>query len=120
VKIRAIDFVLLNVSDIERSSAFYRETLGLDFPISQASGPWMEFDSSPVAMALFRDPSSAGRNAIIALAVEDVSAAVDELRARGVQVVMEGIESPVCYQAVIQDPDGNLLLLHQRKDGTAG
>ena len=29
-------------------------------------------------------------------------------------------ESGVCYSALIRDPDGNLLILHQRKDGTAG
>gem|GEM_PF-6864529 len=29
-------------------------------------------------------------------------------------------ESDVCYGAMIQDPDGNLIFIHQRKDSTAG
>jgi predicted enzyme related to lactoylglutathione lyase len=120
VKVRAIDFVVLKVSDTERSAAFYRDTLGLDFPMNEDGPVWKEFDTPPVAMALLRDPSDRGANALIALAVEDVAAAVEELRGKGVKVVMEGVESPVCYQAVIEDPDGNTLLLHQRKDGTAG
>ena len=33
---------------------------------------------------------------------------------------METIESPVCWMAVVTDPDGNKILLHQRKDGTFG
>jgi predicted enzyme related to lactoylglutathione lyase len=71
-------------------------------------------------MALFLDAQKPGGNATIALAVEDVWAAVEELRAKGVPVLMEPVESPVCYQASVQDPDGNQLILHQRKDGTAG
>jgi predicted enzyme related to lactoylglutathione lyase len=120
VKVRAIDFVVVNVSDMERSAAFYRETLGLDFPMNEDGPVWKEFDTPPVALALFREPSDPGKNALIALAVEDVAAALEELRGKGVKVVMEPVESPVCCQAVIEDPDGNALLLHQRKDGTAG
>ena len=56
----------------------------------------------------------------IAIAVDDVERAVDELRARGVEVVLEPGEQPTCYAAGIADPDGNLILLHSRKDGTAG
>jgi predicted enzyme related to lactoylglutathione lyase len=33
---------------------------------------------------------------------------------------MDTIESPVCWMAVVEDPDGNKILLHQRKNGTAG
>jgi predicted enzyme related to lactoylglutathione lyase len=105
---------------MERSTAFYRETLGISFPLLEDGPRWKEYDTPPVAMATLHDPDDAGGNALIALAVEDVEAAVEELRGKGVTVLMERIESPVCYQAVIEDPDGNKLLLHQRKDGTAG
>jgi hypothetical protein len=27
----------------------------------------------------------------------------------------EGIESPVCWMAVVQDPDGNKLIIHKLK-----
>ena len=52
--------------------------------------------------------------------MEDVSAAVEELRARGVTIEGGPFEAGVCSSALIRDPDGNLLILHQRKDGTAG
>ena len=29
-------------------------------------------------------------------------------------------ESPICHLACIEDPDGNHVWLHQRKDGTFG
>jgi predicted enzyme related to lactoylglutathione lyase len=119
VKVRAIDFVVVKVSDLERSVAFYRETLGLDLPMNEDGPVWKEFGTPPVGMALFRDPADPGVNGLIALAVDDVAAAAEELRGKGVKVVLEPIEWPVCYQAVIEDPDGNVLILHQRKDGTA-
>ena len=120
MKVRAIDFVVMNVSDMQRSIAFYRDTLGLDFPIWEDSPNWQEFDSHPVAIALRRDVKGAGQNAAIALAVEDVSAALEELRPKGVTILGDRFEAQLCYTALIEDPDGNLILLHQRKDGTAG
>ena len=52
--------------------------------------------------------------------MEDVAAAVEELRGKNVPVAMEPIETPVCFMAVVEDPDGNRILLHQRKDGSFG
>ena len=120
MKVRAIDFVAVNVSDMARAKQFYRDTLGMDFPIWDDTPRWQEFQSEPVALALREDKQGPGINAAIALAVEDVSAAVEELRAKGVTIESGPRESGVCYGALIRDPDGNLLILHQRKDGTAG
>ena len=33
---------------------------------------------------------------------------------------MEPREQDVCYDAIIRAPDGNEIILHHRKDGTAG
>ena len=47
-------------------------------------------------------------------------AAVGDLRAASVPVRVEPSESAVCWNAMIADPDGDLVRLHERKDGTAG
>lgn len=120
MKVRAIDFVVINVSDIDRAKAFYRDTLGMDFPLREPTERWNEFDSPPVALALRLAKQDVGVNAGIALAVDDVAAAVEELRGKGVKILTDVGESPVCHMALIEDPDGNLLILHRRKDGTAG
>jgi len=52
--------------------------------------------------------------------VDDVDAAVEELRAKGVKVVTEPEETSVCFMAFVEDPDGNRICIHRRKDGTAG
>ena len=120
MKVRAIDFVAVNVSDMGRAKRFSRETLGMGFHIWDDTPRWQEFQSEPVAFALREDRQGAGINAAIALAVEDVSAAVEELRAKGVTIEGGPLQAGVCSSALIRDPDGNLLILHQRKDGTAG
>lgn len=118
MKVLAIDFVVTNVSNREKAKAFYQGVLGIQDPISQESGPWMEFDTKPVALALMEMGEAPQTS--IALAVEDVVAAVEELRPKGVEIRMEPMDTPDCIMAGIADPDGNFILLHQRKDGTVG
>lgn len=124
MKVRAIDFVITHVSDIDRAKAFYRDTLGIEDAATYEGDGWIEFDTKPVALALGVPPpgwvQSAGATAI-ALAVDDVDAAVQELKAKGVELLTdEPIDTPVCKMACLKDPDGNLVLLHRRHDGTAG
>ncbi|HUJ42947.1 MAG TPA: VOC family protein [Opitutaceae bacterium] len=42
-------------------------------------------------------------------------AAVQRLKARGVRFLAQPHETPVCHLVTIADPDGHLLLIHQRK-----
>ena len=125
MKIRALDFVVYEVSDMERSVAFYRDRLGLEIEELVESFPWAEFQVPPTTLALYcpvafenRPPRVGG--ASIALAVDDVRKAVEELREQGVSVSFEPMETPVCWMAFVKDPDGNQIGLHQRKDGTCG
>jgi predicted enzyme related to lactoylglutathione lyase len=118
---RAIDFVLYNVTDMERALAFYVGVLGL--PIATRAGPhWTELAAGPDTLVLAVPPPEwAGPSGqIVALAVADVPAAVAEVRAQGATVLRDAWETDVCWMAVVADPDGNRLMLHQRKDGTAG
>jgi predicted enzyme related to lactoylglutathione lyase len=56
----------------------------------------------------------------IGFAVEDLHDAVAELRSNGIEPVLEPREFNPCFVAAVRDPFGNLIMLHQRKDGTAG
>ena len=119
MKVRAIDFVELGVADMDRALRFYRDTLGMDFPLSGQGADWKELASPPVALAFGRGGPAPGQ-VVLALAVDDVDAAVEELRATGVPIVREPWAADVCYRALIRGPDGNVLMLHRRNDGTAG
>lgn len=125
---RGVDFIGVAVSDIAAARAFYGEVLGL-----RATGEfgehWAEFDAGTVTIALIAADAeaiaqrlAAGPQAAVgvAIAVADVASAVEELRGKGVPVAVEATEFPNCYMAVVRDPTGNWVWLHQRKDGTAG
>lgn len=120
----AVDFISYCVTDMDRSETFYRDVLGLDVevargePGTRASG-YMELDAGGTAIALTVLPQL-HPNAIVALSVEDVGAAIEELRGLGVEISMDPIETPVCFMAVVADPDGNKIVIHQRKDGSYG
>ena len=97
---------------------FYRDTLGMAFPLGGA-GDWREFELPAGGPGAGRRRPPPGR-LVLALAVDDVDAAVAELRAKGVPILKAPFATDVCYQAQIQGPDGNVVMLHRRNDGTAG
>jgi hypothetical protein len=77
------------------------------------------FPDRSVALAFGHGPEPLG-SVVLALAVDDLATAVEELRARNVPIHGELREQDVCYRAIIQAPDGNVIMPHSRKDGTAG
>ena len=50
----------------------------------------------------------------------DVRQTVAACRRRRVKILIEPVETRVCWMAWIADPDGNRICLHSRTDGTAG
>lgn len=121
--VHGADFVMYQVSDMARSIAFYKDTLGLTVEMRHED-MWTEFGVAPTTLALYKAQSEEETpdfgGAAIALAVTDVKACISELEEKGVTVDMQPFESPVCWIASIKDPDGNSVVIHQRKDGTVG
>ncbi len=126
MKPRGIDFFCYSVRDIHASADFYKNTLGLTGETWCAPG-WVEFavGGTPTVLALRSAPEQRGadprgHSGAAAIAVDDVEQTVEELRRQGVPIVLEPGEQASCRAAGIADPDGNLILLHRRNDGTAG
>ncbi|MCE3286824.1 MAG: glyoxalase/bleomycin resistance/dioxygenase family protein [Gaiellaceae bacterium] len=111
------DFVSVPVTDLERSTAWYRETLGLE---QTGEGAWPEFQLGENAFLYLMDPTNVGQEfrgphtAPIALRVADVERARAELAERGVAFHGETFDTGVCQMAHFTDPDGNVLMLHRR------
>jgi predicted enzyme related to lactoylglutathione lyase len=47
--------------------------------------------------------------------MEDFDGAIAELKKANVRFAAEAFESPVCHMAVVQDPDGNKIMIHKLK-----
>ena len=120
--IRGTDFVMFLVSDLTRAVGFYRDVLGLRCEIESAEYQWAEFDCGNVTLSLkgsaVADGTEAGGR--IALAVDNVYKAYEELRQRGVHVEGTPVDSGFCVALEVCDPDGNVVILHQRADGSYG
>jgi predicted enzyme related to lactoylglutathione lyase len=50
----------------------------------------------------------------IAFHVEDVEATRAELESKGVEFLAETMDSGVCHMVPFADPDGNVLMIHNR------
>jgi predicted enzyme related to lactoylglutathione lyase len=120
MSVRGVDFVVINVADIDAAARFYRDVAGVQAPLHAESEAWAEFDLDPVSLALRLDPSGRGVNAAIAFGVDDVDATIDQVRASGGAVLIEARDSDSCRTGLVTDPDGNLILIHRRHDGTSG
>ena len=118
MKIKAIGFVAIPVTDIKRARSFYEEVLGLKASDEMMQGRWIEYDvgDDTLAIANVSDtwtPSDQGTGA--ALEVENFDDAIKRLKDGHVRFAAEPFETPCCHMAVIQDPDGNKLIIHKLK-----
>jgi len=118
MKIKGIGFVGVPVTDLKRARAFYEDVLGLKISDEMMGGKWIEYGvgDDTLAIANVSDtwtPSDQGTGA--ALEVEDFDEAISRLKDRQVRFAAEPFETPCCHMAVIQDPDGNKLMIHKLK-----
>jgi lactoylglutathione lyase len=118
-----LGIVMITVSDMGRSVAFYRDTLGL--PLRFETPRWSEFATDGVTLALHgggvprTDAPSAGPPEAGSVGtgwqVEDLDGVCAVLKARGLRFVMEPTtrEGEGIRLAVFLDPDGCPLSLAQ-------
>jgi predicted enzyme related to lactoylglutathione lyase len=129
--VTGVDFVCVPTQDIAAAIDFYENVLGLE-PSKRWQGGdeepmGAEFEPGDVTIALVNtgklgigfEPSRVP----IAYQVNDVEAARAELESRGVTFIADTMDSGVCHMAHFKDPDGNVLMLHNRyapKDARPG
>jgi catechol 2,3-dioxygenase-like lactoylglutathione lyase family enzyme len=113
MNVEQVDFVSIPTRDYARAIAWYREVLGL--PESEYSEGEVE---TPNVTFSFWNPEDEGEEFVpngagFGLRVADVTAAVEEVRAAGGEV-MGIVDSGVCHMGFVKDLDGNTLILHRR------
>jgi len=119
VELRRLDHVSLNVSDRPRSIAWYRDVLGLEQRGNARRDDWPVFMGDfGACVALFqaqvespdRAPESTGlRHVAFMVGREDLAAAQERLRERGVEFWLE--DHGNAHSLYFPDPDGNVIEL---------
>lgn len=116
--ISEIAFTGTPVTDLKRARAFYEGVLGLKPTMESAHGMWVEYDlgGGTFGIGCYGDIWKPSRDGTcIAFEADDFDAEISRLRSKGVTFAMEPKPLPNCTMAIIQDPDGNQILIHKRK-----
>jgi catechol 2,3-dioxygenase-like lactoylglutathione lyase family enzyme len=114
--VTGIDITGFLTADPARSIAFYRDVLGLVPTELDDEGRGAEFtlgDGS--TFGVWKPDGGNASGGFIMFAVDEIGAAVAEFRKNGAEI-SDVSETPACYMAFVADPDGNGLIIHQRKE----
>jgi catechol 2,3-dioxygenase-like lactoylglutathione lyase family enzyme len=112
--INGIDIAGYLVKDPQRAIAYYRDVLGLTPTNVDEDGRGAEFElPDGSTFGVWRTPDEA-QGGFVMFSVDDARSKVAELRSRGVEM-SDVMETPVCIMSFADDPDGNSVIVHQRK-----
>ena len=111
--IKGIDLAGYLVEDVEKELAYYR-ALGIAPTEIDPEGRGAEFElADGQTFGIWRTPE-AQRAGFVMFAVDDANAKVAELKAKGVPM-SDPLETPGCIMAFGPDPEGTMVIIHQRK-----
>ncbi len=121
----ALGQIALTVGDVARSVAFYRDRIGLPFLF--AAGPSLAFlDLGGVRLMLSAPEGelAPGGGTVLYLKVADITAAFDEMKARGVAFIDEphfiaSMPDHDLWMTFFHDPDGHTLALMSERPKSA-
>lgn len=116
-RVTGLDLSGYMVKDAARAITFYRDVLGMEPTTVYPNDAGAEYElSDGTTFGLWNPGTTMPFQAAsgVLFAVDDLNAAVDAVKARGIPVLMEH-ETPVCWMAMVQDTEGNGVVLHKRK-----
>jgi len=109
-----IGAVILLVSDMRRSSKFYRDSLGMK--LKKQSKDWTEFSEGATVLALHpasRKQISNNNSMLVGFSVSDFDDVINGLKKKKVKFYKKPKDEPFGKHAIIQDPDGHLISIVQ-------
>jgi predicted enzyme related to lactoylglutathione lyase len=118
--IKGIAFTGSSVTDMKRARTFYEDVLGLKPSEEMAGGKWIEYEVDGGTFAITNiDPEwmPSDQGTAIAFEVDDMDTTIDKLKKSGAKFFLDKSETPVCWTAIIYDPDSNKVVIHKRKAG---
>ena len=114
--IKEIAFTAYPVTDMARARGFYEGVLGLTVETNHGD-KWVEYGigGGTFVIQTYSKESPSGKRGVIAFEVDDLDATVARLKEAGTPFTMDVTESPICRFAMVEDPDGSAVWVHQRK-----
>lgn len=111
-----IGSIILLVDDMERSTQFYKDTLGLKLKVKTTD--WIEFFEKGTTLALHpkkrkgvneKSDRHPNNNILVGFMVSDLDQVVKDLKAKNVGFFKEPKNEPFGKHAIILDPDHHLI-----------
>ena len=117
MKLKHFAFFCYPGTDMKRARDFYENTLKLP-AADNFEDQWVEYELDGMTFAITNmvpELEAGAKGGYIGIEVEDLDAAVAEMKEAGLPFMIENYDTPVCRFAVIADPDGNGITLHACK-----
>lgn len=120
-----VAFVAQPVRDLDAAKRFYAAIPGLSAGI-EMPGCWAEFDTPEgvsIGLDTFTPKAAPDATTYLALESDDIEADVAHLASQGGTIARpvwdnaDGQGNVVCRMALVLDPEGNALMLHQMGPG---
>jgi catechol 2,3-dioxygenase-like lactoylglutathione lyase family enzyme len=106
-----LNHVMVAVSDLERSVAFYR-LLGLRQIVADEGYARFELPDGDSTLSLESRSGGKAGGTIVYFEYVDVDAAAAELKAKGIELEQDPVDQPYLWrEALLRDPDGNAICL---------
>lgn len=117
IRYKEIAFTAYAVTNMPKARKFYEGVLCLK-PTREFSKNFVEYDIGSGTIAVgcapkLWPPSKKGTTAT--LEVTDFDGALEHLKEKKIKPALGPFDNPRCRMVGVRDPDGNLIVLHQRK-----
>lgn len=117
IRYKEIAFTAYAVTNMTKARRFYEGVLGLKVA-RKFSKNFVEYDIGRGTISVGCAPGQwepSKKGTCAALEVEDFPAAVAHLKKKRVKPAIGPVENQKCWMVGVRDPDGNVIVLHQRK-----
>lgn len=114
---KGIAFTAYAVTNMARARRFYEKILGLK-PARILHRNFVEYDIGSGTLTVGCAPKlwpPSRKGTVATLEVRDFDAALAHLKRKRVKPSLGPFDSPRCRMVAVRDPDGNQIVLHQRK-----
>ncbi len=110
LKLNHVNHVVYLVRDTKQSMEFYHDFLGIKQIPSQVDNPnitWLQLPSGVMLHLIETDQAPCPDESHIAFEVEDFDAAVEAVKAKGLEISRSGVRNDGQRFLFTHDPDGN-------------